>query len=178
MSVGSPLFFIASLIAIAICVRRDTQFGKTALLIFNSLFVAVFFNSAVTILPLAVFCFAGFCAVRIAAHRRGFAVFSALIAALLVLFIVIKKYAIVEQFSPLGIDYPTIGLSYILFRILHLIIDCREGSIEKPPTGREYYTYILFFLTFVSGPINRFDSFREDLEAKPAARPQRRWSAL
>ena len=167
MSVGSPLFFIASLIAFAICVRRDSPFGKGALLIFNLIFVALFFNSIATIAPLAVFCLAGYCAVQIASRQRGLVVFWALLTALLLLFIVIKKYAIFEQYTPLGLDYPAIGLSYILFRVLHLIVDCREGTIEKPPTIREYLTYILFFLTFVSGPINRFDSFREDLEAKP-----------
>lgn len=167
MSVGSPLFFIASLVAIAICCRRDSAYGKAALLIFNVLFVAAFFHSIASVMPLATFCLAGYCAVRIVSRQKNLAVFWALIAILLVLFIVIKKYVIVEQYAPLGLDYPTIGLSYILFRVLHLIIDCREGSIEKPPSVQEFLTYILFFLSFVSGPINRFESFREDLHAEP-----------
>lgn len=168
MSVGSPLFFIASLIAFAICMRRNSPLAKGALLAFNLIFVALFFDSLTTIVPLAAFCLAGYGAVNIASRWRGLSVFWALLTVLLLLFIVIKKYAIAEQYVPLGLDYPTIGLSYILFRVLHLIIDCREGTIEKPPTIREFFTYILFFLTFVSGPINRFDAFREDLDEKPA----------
>ena len=54
----------------------------------------------------------------------------------------------------------TVGLSFLLFRILHVMMDVRAGVIEhiRPLT---YANYLLAFTTFMMGPIQRFQDFRE-----------------
>tara|TARA_R110002126_G_scaffold4971_21_gene26057 strand:- start:3493 stop:5166 length:1674 start_codon:yes stop_codon:yes gene_type:complete len=167
MSIGSPLFFLACFVAGIICFHRDRPYWKIGFLAFNFGFVATFFSTVETILPLALFCISGFVAIRISERYRGIAALWAIILALLILFIFLKKYEITGSQAAFEFDYPTIGLSYILFRILHLVIDSREGAINRSPTLLEYLNYVLFFLTFVSGPINRFNEFQEDQDSKP-----------
>ena len=55
---------------------------------------------------------------------------------------------------------PTIGLSFLLFRILHVMIDARAKVIDRiePLT---YANYLLAFTTFMMGPIQRYPDFRD-----------------
>lgn len=54
----------------------------------------------------------------------------------------------------------TIGLSFLLFRQVHLAISAMHGSVTALPL-LEYLVYNLSFWTFLAGPIQRFDDFRE-----------------
>ena len=54
----------------------------------------------------------------------------------------------------------TIGLSFLLFRQIHLAISAMHGSVTALPL-LEYLAYNLAFWTFLAGPIQRFDDFRE-----------------
>ena len=60
--------------------------------------------------------------------------------------------------------YLTIGLSYILFRILHLLIDTNEGSIEKKLSFVEFINYTCLFLGFISGPIQQYQDYSYQIE--------------
>jgi alginate O-acetyltransferase complex protein AlgI len=55
----------------------------------------------------------------------------------------------------------TLGLSYIFFRVLHLIIDSTSRYTTLPETISfvSYLNYTLNFTTLVSGPIQRYKSF-------------------
>jgi membrane protein involved in D-alanine export len=54
-----------------------------------------------------------------------------------------------------------IGLSYITFRCLDVIIGIHEGLIHSLPPI-QYLTFLLFFPTISSGPIDRYQRFAED----------------
>ncbi|HEY3909059.1 MAG TPA: MBOAT family O-acyltransferase [Stellaceae bacterium] len=57
----------------------------------------------------------------------------------------------------------TIGLSYVMFRIIHLIIDA-HGDEAPGGTGlRDYVCYLCFFPTFLAGPIQRIQDFTVEL---------------
>jgi len=58
--------------------------------------------------------------------------------------------------------YFTLGLSYIFFRVLHLLIETGEGSETAHVGLGAYLLYTLNFTTFVSGPIQRYDEFARD----------------
>lgn len=66
-----------------------------------------------------------------------------------------------------------LGISYILFRMLHILFDLRAGRL-KPTSLTETLTYLFFFPALVAGPIARFPQFQGEL-AKP---PQRTESIL
>ena len=54
----------------------------------------------------------------------------------------------------------TVGLSFLLFRQIHIAVSAMHGSVSALPFV-EYLTYNLAFWTFLAGPIQRFDDFRE-----------------
>lgn len=56
-----------------------------------------------------------------------------------------------------------VGISYISFRIWQLIIEIRDGHIEKLPFWDTFY-FITFFPTLSSGPIDRYQRFLNDLD--------------
>jgi D-alanyl-lipoteichoic acid acyltransferase DltB (MBOAT superfamily) len=65
-------------------------------------------------------------------------------------------------FSP-GIDYQWIGLSYIAFRLLHVLIDWREDALEQVPSLTDFILYLVFFPTLLAGPITRVEEVTPQL---------------
>ena len=55
-----------------------------------------------------------------------------------------------------------LGFSYLAFRILHTVQDRQAGRLPDI-TLREYLTYVVFFPSFVAGPIDRVQNFTKDL---------------
>lgn len=91
-----------------------------------------------------------------------------LILFVITIFVWFKRYSLISFVPTLfGNIFTTIGLSYILFRILHLVIDVAQGSI-RTPGFMSYLSYSTFFLNFVSGPIQRYPDFAEQSARRPA----------
>ncbi len=68
------------------------------------------------------------------------------------------------KFIPLfHVDYQIafIGLSYVSFRCLDALIGIHEGLILSVPPV-QYLTFLLYFPTISSGPIDRYQRFAED----------------
>ncbi|WP_353855031.1 D-alanyl-lipoteichoic acid biosynthesis protein DltB [Bacillus sp. Bos-x628] len=61
-----------------------------------------------------------------------------------------------------------LGISYLTFKGVQLIIETRDGLIKKKiPIHRLVY-FIVFFPTISSGPIDRYRRFEKDMETPPA----------
>jgi membrane protein involved in D-alanine export len=54
-----------------------------------------------------------------------------------------------------------IGLAYFTLRIVDVLFDIKDGRIMQLPFW-EFFTYVLFFPTLSSGPIDRYRRFHED----------------
>jgi D-alanyl-lipoteichoic acid acyltransferase DltB (MBOAT superfamily) len=54
---------------------------------------------------------------------------------------------------------PTIGLSYIMFRVIHLLVDAHGDELPPRLRLRDYICYLFCFLTFLAGPIQRVQDF-------------------
>jgi alginate O-acetyltransferase complex protein AlgI len=87
--------------------------------------------------------------------------FVPLLLVAIVSFIWLKKYAFIPSSLFLHATYVTLGLSYIFFRVLHLVIDARPPHSTLPRTISfvSYLNYILNFTTLVAGPIQRYNHF-------------------
>ena len=78
----------------------------------------------------------------------------------ILVFIYLRKYEWTGGYSWLDHPVAIIGLSYMLFRIIHLVV-------EAPYMGRSsfgpirYGTYIFAFWTLLSGPIQRYEAFAD-----------------
>ncbi len=62
-------------------------------------------------------------------------------------------------------DIVWIGYSYIAFRLIHTIRDKQKG-ILKDVSLAEFLSYVLFFPSFLAGPIDRIQHFAEESRAK------------
>ena len=74
-------------------------------------------------------------------------------------FVWLKQYRGVSDLAPLPAAVGLAGVSYILFRGIHLTVDVATGALKRQ-SPLAVANYLLFFPTFISGPIERF----EDLE--------------
>ncbi len=60
----------------------------------------------------------------------------------------------------------TLGLSYLCFRLIHVLIEYRDGNIPKLEF-LPFLNYIFFAPVSLAGPINLYEPFRKDLENPP-----------
>lgn len=63
-------------------------------------------------------------------------------------------------------DLNWLGFSYVAFRLIHLLRDRMSGLLPAL-TLREHLTYVIFFPSFIAGPIDRAERFADDLRALP-----------
>ena len=59
-----------------------------------------------------------------------------------------------------------IGISFITFEAVSLLVDIYKGEIEKHPDLIHVFLYLTFFPTVTSGPIIRYKEFENDLYTK------------
>jgi alginate O-acetyltransferase complex protein AlgI len=59
-------------------------------------------------------------------------------------------------------DIRWLGISYIIFRILHTLRERQSGGLPVVSL-REYVTYIFFYPALTAGPIDRLERFTKDL---------------
>ncbi len=138
-------------------VFRGGRIRLLAIVVFNFIFLASFVSSAVEVAPLAGFLVLGYAAIALSARVRPWSL-PILVAVVVAIFIWLKQYTIAGFLPHLPFPYLLVGFSYMLFRIVHLMVDVNQGA-QKPPALLHYLAYLLFFLSFVSGPIQRHEDF-------------------
>lgn len=134
---------------------------RWVLTVANVVFIASFAASPESLLPLAGFLAAGYGGLL--AMRRWHAswVAGGAIVFLIAVFVWLRRYSFASFLPGLSFDYATVGLSYVLFRMIHLMVDTRSGLVGQAVTPRAFLNYTCNFLCFVSGPIQRFQDHAE-----------------
>lgn len=66
------------------------------------------------------------------------------------------------SFLHLNFDYGFLGISYITFKIIQIIIEINDGFIDNVFLN-DYLSFMIFFPTLSSGPIDRSRRFLNDL---------------
>jgi len=84
-------------------------------------------------------------------------------------FLAFFKYRFLQSLLAGGRDEPRghvflVGASYFSFKAIHVIVEAYKGSLKRLE-GLTYLNYITFFPAFISGPINRYAPFAEQLGA-------------
>lgn len=59
-----------------------------------------------------------------------------------------------------------LGISYVSFRTIEMIMDIRDGLIKSVSVA-EFLRFVLFFPTISSGPIDRYSRFKKDQAVVP-----------
>jgi D-alanyl-lipoteichoic acid acyltransferase DltB (MBOAT superfamily) len=164
MDSASLQFVLFGLIAAVLSnLSRSRIWRSIVIMLASFVFLAMLARSVFVVIPLAAFLIFGYGA--IAMRERGWSRGAAWsIPAVILAYVWLKKYTFLPERSFLHFTYFTLGLSYIFFRVLHLLIEAGEGAgTEKQNIGFvRYLLYTLNFTTLVSGPIQRYDQFARD----------------
>lgn len=158
MTVPSWQFLLFVLLGAAIFNAYSARWWRESVwLVLNLAFVWSLSRAFVPLLPLAGFLTLGYLGAE--AARRRWAPWAAVVL-VLALFVWLKRYSFVPDVLLLPRGAMLVGLSYIFFRVMHLVIDAGQGDTERIGVVR-YLNFTLNFPAFISGPIQR----REDYEA-------------
>ncbi|MGI4878048.1 MAG: MBOAT family O-acyltransferase [Janthinobacterium lividum] len=170
MSVPSFQFVLAAIVvALLVNVTRDPRWRQAVMLVANCAFLASFVTTPLAIVPLAGFLVFGFVAVRLllAGHRR---LFVGLLLVTLALFFWLKRYSFVPSSLFIDAPYVTIGLSYIFFRVAHLVIDAGQGALTGRLALLDYVNYTINFPCIVAGPIQMYPDWQKGHDGRPDRR--------
>jgi len=140
---------------------RSRAWRSSVLLVASLVFLGLLSRNLIAFLPLALFLFMGYAGLFLIERRLSRAVVLSVVSVILV-YIWLKKYTFLPPGTFLRFPYFTLGLSYIFFRVLHLLIEYDDRPTECRMSVGAYLTYTLNFTTFVSGPIQRYDEFSRD----------------
>jgi D-alanyl-lipoteichoic acid acyltransferase DltB (MBOAT superfamily) len=128
----------------------------------------------VTAMPVGLaFCLAGYACARLVRGRGT----TWLVASLLVLttaFVFLRGYTIGSPSARADSTAAGIiafaGLSFLFFKMIHVVIDAAGGSIDDLSLWR-YLNYCLNFTTVLMGPIQRYQDFSSQWTGQTAERP-------
>ncbi len=123
------------------------------------LFVASYVSEMRQVVPLAAFVLLGYVMIELVRRRPSGTSLAIGLVAVVASFVYLKRFSFIDALPGLPFPYLVIGLSYILFRVLHLIVDARSAGWSAPINPLSFFNYTCGFLSFVSGPIQRFQDF-------------------
>jgi alginate O-acetyltransferase complex protein AlgI len=149
---------------------RSVRWRQFVLLASSCYFLSSFAHDFRSFLPLMAFLALGYASLRLVHPTRSWS-FPIVLILVIFCFIWLKQYAFLPNHFFLSFPYLTVGLSYILFRTLHMIIDTHNRLLRETVSPLRYALYTVNFTTLVSGPIQRFQDFTAMVESPSCPRP-------
>jgi len=132
---------------------------RLVLLALNLAFFATFMSGFVGVLPFAGFLLTGYVAVLAQRKYPSRGLFLLFLVITLLEFFWLKRYSFIPSPLTLHFLYVTIGLSYVFFRVLHLVIEARSNNVTAAVSPLSYINYTLHFPALISGPIQLFPDY-------------------
>ncbi len=163
-------FILFSLVVVVLYqLVRNALWRKSLILLAACWMLSTLTHDLKAFVPFTLFLALGYIGFRVV--KRHPKTMSAWVIGFIVLFMYLKKYSFIPPVAFLPFPTLTVGLSYILFRVLHIIIDAASGMLEEDISLFDYLVYLLNFTTLVSGPIARYQDFEETLTSAVSSRP-------
>lgn len=134
---------------------------RSVLFLLNIVFLASQFSSLPDMFPWLIFMVLSYLCIWAIQRYRFPYLFPASLLILLLLFVYLKQYDIMKYIFTFKKPFNVIGLSYVLFRILQLIVDAYQGDIKEKISPLRAFNSLFFFLSFLSGPIQRYQDYRD-----------------
>lgn len=152
------LLFVA-LVVLAYNASRNQVYRTGVLTIANIIFISSYLTAWPEVFPLISFLIIAYSLLEAVRSIRSTSIFVIGLTLILAIFIYLKRFSFISDIPSLPFPYITIGLSYILFRVLHLLIDAHDGELPSRIDPLSFANYTCNFLSFVSGPIQRYQQF-------------------
>jgi len=162
MALLSKSFLAFILVGLVLFHARLSARWRTAVILgMNVVFVSSFAQSVSELVPLIAFVFFCYVCIRNAQGRYVEGAFIPSLVAIVGAFVYLKQYSFVSFVPGLAEPYVLVGLSYIVFRVIHVLIDVHQGAISERVSALKLFNYAFFFPAFLSGPIHRFEDHRK-----------------
>lgn len=159
MNVASVEYLLAAMIGCSFFHYLPSNTIKRAALTFANAYVLwLVLPDIYSLVVLFVFLASGYVVAKTLALRPSKMIFASYIFTLVGVFIVLKRYTFLPDFMQINSTLQILGLSYILFRQIHFIVDTMQGEI-KTSNVYTYANYQLNFLGLLAGPIQRYQDF-------------------
>lgn len=164
MAITSLTFILfVTAVVLAFHLGSSVRYRQWVLATANAAFIASQVSAAPALLPLLIFVALGYPAVHWLRRGPGWGLPLCLVLTIAA-FVVLKRFAFLDGLLELPFPYLTLGLSYLLFRLIHLMVDARSGELPAGIRPLYYFNYSCNFLCFVSGPIQRYQDFAAQAE--------------
>ena len=161
MTVPSWQFLVFVLIgSVAFNAVSALWWREAVWLMLNLTFVWSLSGAITPLLPLALFLALGYLGAEAARTGRPW-VAPAAITMVFAVFVWLKRYSFIPGAVLLPSVAMTIGLSYIFFRVMHLVIDAGQGATERIGIVR-FLNFTLNFPALISGPIQRLEDYERN----------------
>lgn len=171
MALTSPSFLLLVLAFVLLTNAFPKPRARAATLCLASVvFIGSYGDSPLQLLPLAAFLLFGYGSVEALRRRGSRLLLLVLLVALLCGFAVLKRYSFLTPAVRLPFPYLLVGLSYVLFRLIHLMVDATQGERAERIPAVQFLNYCLSFLTFTAGPIQLYPDFEREQQLVPNAK--------
>jgi alginate O-acetyltransferase complex protein AlgI len=162
VSLTSVAFFLlVAITVVAFHLNASVPYRRFVLGTANAVFLASYVSTPLQLVPLLAFLGLGYAVFQGVRRWPKPSMVAIGIVMILAVYIVLKRFSFIEPIIGLPFAYLTLGLSYILFRTLQLVIDRRSDNAGLDNIDIfAFFRFTCNFLTFVSGPIQRLDADR------------------
>ncbi len=157
-----PAFLVFALVTIVVAHHSPRGLASVWLgLGINLSFMLLFLGPAQSAILLG-FAGLGYAALRSVGEARSHRT-SVAVLTLLAAFVVLKQYSFLPESLRASTLPVAVGLSYVLFRLLHLVIDRAQGAIATPDVAG-FLRYTLNGHALLSGPFQRYEDHQLSLQ--------------
>lgn len=171
--------FLGVTLGTALLIRLlGTRLPRDLLLLAASgIFIFCMAEAAVSaMVPFCILVLGGFAVIRCARFAKAGAALI-LLAVLVVLAWWWLRTAALGASGVASGNLAVLGLSYAMFRIIHLTVDARDDELGGPLGFRSYLCYMTFFPNYLAGPVQRFQHFQPQISSPAAPVGAAVWSA-
>jgi len=155
------------MVAMLLSINRANIWRQAVLLVANLLFVASFVHHPAELIPYAAFVFGGFGLIQWVRRGVSGGAYAGAILIVLFGFFWLKQYTFLPERTFITAPYLLVGLSYVFFRVMHLVIDARHPEDAPPMNLVDYLNFTLNFTALVSGPVQRYEDYQRTAVEAP-----------
>src|SRR5580704_9768141 len=166
-SASVPFLIFGAVVILLSNLVRNSIWRRGLLLIASAVFLWLCADGE-TLIPFIAFVALGYAGLKLIETGRLRSA-TPMVVLTVAIFIWLKRYTFLPPQIFLHVPYAVLGLSYILFRVLHLFEDAGSGALPQPVSIFSYLAYTLNFTTLVAGPIQRYQEF--DATLREGKRP-------
>jgi alginate O-acetyltransferase complex protein AlgI len=163
--VGLPFLLIAIATVLGLHAAPLRARRAEVLTVASLAFVASVTASIGDALCLALMAATGWAFVKLLAHHKRLVLLGLGIGCVVAEFVVTRQILPQLAGPPWLMIGRTIGLSYVMFRVIHVIVDAHGDELPAGLRLRDYVCFLFCYLTFLAGPIQRIQTFSADLAA-------------